>query len=450
MISFDTLTTRVDEQLPRARARLEELVRIPTISSLPAHRDDLRRSAGLIVSYLDELGFEARQIELGTPSGLTSRPAIVARRPAKPGNPTVLLYAHHDVQPVIKEEWDTDPFEPVQKGERLYGRGTADDKVGVSMHLAVLDTLKDDCGVGITLFIEGEEEVGSPTFRDFLETYRDELAADIIIVADSSNWKSGIPSLTVSLRGVTGVKVCLDVLEHGVHSGEFGGPIIDAATAMCRLIATCHDERGNVAVVGLDSYEASGPEYAEDDFRADSSLLEGCELVGEGSLVSRLWTKPALDLIGMDVTSCENASNTLIPSCTARLSLRVAPGQDPAEAAEALRKHLLDNVPFGARIDVEIEEAGPSFRGDTSFPAAQLMREALEEAYGHEVVDIGVGGSIPFIADFQNLFPDAEVLVTGVSDPDARLHANNESLYLPDWRAGILSEALFISRLETA
>lgn len=449
MISFDTLTARVDAQLPRARARLESLVRIPTVSSLPEHQDDLRRSAELIVFYLEELRLEARVIELETPSGLTSRPAILARRPAEQGKPTVLLYAHHDVQPVIAEEWDTEPFEPIQKGERLYGRGAADDKVGVSMHLAVLEALADECGVGITLFIEGEEEVGSPTFADFLDTYRDELAADVIIVADSSNWKRGVPSLTTSLRGVTGVKVRLDVLEHGLHSGEFGGPIIDAATLMCRLIATCHDEHGAVAVAGLDAYDAGEPEYAEDDFRTDSSLLEGCELVGEGSLVSRLWTKPALDLIGMDVPSCANASNTLIPSCTARLSLRTAPGQDPAIAAQALKKHFEDNVPFGARISVEVEEAGPSFRGDTSSPAAQQMSNALAEAYEHEVVDIGVGGSIPFIADFQKLFPEAEVLVTGVSDPDARLHSSNESLYLPDWRNGILAEALFISRLDS-
>ncbi|MBR6459899.1 MAG: dipeptidase [Actinomycetaceae bacterium] len=448
MISFDTLTSRVDAQLSRSRARLESLVRIPTVSSLPEHREDLQRSAELIVSYCEELGLEARCIELETASGLRSRPAIIARRPAQPGKPTVLLYAHHDVQPVIAEEWDTDPFEPVQKGERLYGRGAADDKVGVSMHLAVLDALADECGVGITLFIEGEEEIGSPTFKDFLETYREELAADVIVVADSSNWKSGIPSLTVSLRGVTGVTVRLDVSEHGLHSGEFGGPIIDAATAMCRLVATCHDERGNVAIAGLTSYDAGEPEYTEEDFRADSSLLDGCELVGEGSLVSRLWTKPALDLIGMDVPSCENASNTLIPSCTARLSLRIAPGQDPVEAAQALKQHLIENVPFGARISVEVEEAGPSFKGDTSSPVSQLMSQALAEAYGHEVVDIGVGGSIPFIADFQKLFPEAQVLVTGVSDPDARLHSSNESLYLPDWRNGILAEALLISRLD--
>lgn len=448
MISFDTLVSRVDAQLPQARARLESLVRIPTVSSLPEHREDLRRSAELIASYCEELGLETRLIELETASGLVSRPAIVARRSAEPGKPTVLLYAHHDVQPVIYDEWDTQPFKPTEKDERLYGRGTADDKVGVSMHLAVLDALADECGVGITLFIEGEEEVGSPTFKDFLETYRDELSADVIVVADSSNWKRGIPSLTTSLRGVTGVKVRLDVLEHGLHSGEFGGPIIDAATAMCRLIATCHDDKGNVAVTGLSSYDAGEPEYDEEDFRADSSLLDGCELVGEGSLVSRLWTKPALDLIGMDVPSCENASNTLIPSCTARLSLRIAPGQDPVEAGQALKQHLIDHAPFGARISVEVEEAGPSFTGDTSSPVAQIMRTALTEAYGHEVVDIGVGGSIPFIADFQKLFPEAQVLVTGVSDPDARLHSSNESLYLPDWRNGILAEALLIARLD--
>ena len=450
MISFDTLAARVDAGMAASRERLETLVRIPSVSSLPEHEADMAASAEKISQYFSELGLASRVVTLTTKEGLVSRPAIFASRPAAPGKPTVLLYAHHDVQPVAADGWNTEPFEPTEVDGRLYGRGTADDKVGVTLHMGVIEALGEDTGVGIKVFVEGEEEVGSPTFRAFLETYREELEADVVIVADSSNWKCGVPGLTVTLRGVATVRVRLDVLEHGLHSGEFGGPVLDAVTLMCRLVSTLHDEDGSVAVKGLDGFDDSMLDYPEEDFRKDSSALEGLRLAGTGSLASRLWTKPSIDVIGMDVTSCEKSSNTIIPSCTAVLSMRVAPGQDPYEAAEALRTHLLEHIPFGAKAEVEVEEAGPSFRADTSSPAALLMREALEQAYGNPAVDLGVGGSIPFISDIKDVFADSEVLVTGVSDPDARLHAANESLYLEDWRNGILAEALLIAKLDEA
>lgn len=450
MISFDTLASRVDAGMAASRERLDTLVRIPSISSLPAHEADMIASAEQVAAYFAELGLASRVVSFETDDGQRSRPAVLASRPAAPGKPTILLYAHHDVQPVAPESWNTEPFEPTEIDGRLYGRGAADDKVGVTVHLGAIAALGEDTGVGIRVFIEGEEEVGSPTFRPFLEAHRDELEADVIVVADSSNWKRGVPGLTVTLRGVATLKVRLDCLEHGVHSGEFGGPVLDAVTLMARLIATLHDEDGSVAVAGLDGFDEAELDYPEQDFRHDASTVSGLELAGTGSLASRLWTKPALDVIGMDVTSCDNASNTIIHSCSATLSLRVAPGQDPLEAAEALRAHLLAHIPFGARAQVDIEEAGPSFRADTASPAARLMREALDEAYGSPTVDLGVGGSIPFIADFKDVFADAEVLVTGVSDPDARLHAANESLYLADWRNAILAEALLIAKLDGA
>lgn len=448
MITFDTLAARVDAQMNDSRRRLETLVRIPSVSSLPAREADMERSARKVAAYFAELGLDSRVVTLETAEGLRSRPAILASRPAAPGKPTVLLYAHHDVQPATPDGWNSEPFEPVERNGRLYGRGTADDKAGVTVHMGALQALASETGVGIKVFVEGEEEVGSPTFRAFLERHREELEADVIVVADSSNWKCGIPGLTVTLRGVATLKVRIDALEHGVHSGEFGGPVLDAATLMARLVATLHGEDGSVAVAGLDAFDESGLEYPEADFRKDSSAVDGLRLAGTGSLASRLWTKPAIDVIGMDVTSCAEASNTIIPRCTALLSLRVTPGQDPREAAEALKAHLLARTPFGARLDVEIEEAGPSFRADTSSPASELMREALEEAYGHPAVDLGVGGSIPFISDLKEAFPEADVLVTGVSDPDARLHAANESLYLADWRNAILAEALLIAKLD--
>ncbi|MFT0847976.1 dipeptidase [Actinomycetaceae bacterium L2_0104] len=448
MTSFEDLASAVDAQLPTHRAELETLVRIPSVSADSFDQAQMVRSAQAVAELARSRGLETEIISLHTESGLIGRPAILAHREAKPGMPTVLLYAHHDVQPQgASEGWLSDPFEPVERDGRLYGRGSADDKAGIMVHMGALSALGDELGVGVTLFIEGEEEIGSPTFHDFLETYRDRLAADVIVVADSNNWKVGTPSLTTSLRGVTGVSVTVDVLDHALHSGMYGGPVLDAVTVMSRLIATLHDADGSVAVDGLDAYDDATADYSEEALRSDTGILDGVSLAGRGSIASRLWTQPALSVIGMDVTSCDKASNTLIPSCTARLSLRVAPGQDPLAAARALGAHLEENAPFGARVSVDIEEAGPSFKAGEDTPATIAARWALEQAWGSESVDIGVGGSIPFIADLAEVFPAAEILVTGIEDPDTRAHSQNESLHLGDWRNAILAEAALLARL---
>ncbi len=448
MTSFEDLASAVDAQLPTHRAELEELVRIPSVSADSFDQAEMIRSANAVADLARERGLDAEVIQLHTASGLVGRPAVLAHREAGAGQPTVLLYAHHDVQPQgALQGWLSDPFEPVERDGRLYGRGSADDKAGIMVHMGALSALGDDLGVGVTLFIEGEEEIGSPTFHEFLETYRDRLAADVIVVADSNNWKVGTPSLTTSLRGVTGVSVTVDVLDHALHSGMYGGPILDAVTVMSRLIASLQNPDGSVAVAGLAAYDDATANYTEQALRVDTGILDGVALAGHGSIASRLWTQPALSVIGMDVTSCDKASNTLIPSCTARLSLRVTPGQDPAEAARALVAHLQENVPFGAHLAVHVEEAGPSFKAGEDTPATVAARWALEKAWANESVDIGVGGSIPFIADLAEVFPEAEILVTGIEDPDTRAHSQNESLHLGDWRNAILAEAALLARL---
>ena len=302
----------------------------------------------------------------------------------------------------------------------------------------------------MTVFIEGEEEVGSPSFENFLTTYRDRLVSDVIVVADSSNWKVGIPSLTTSLRGVVQVDVRLDMLDHALHSGQYGGPVLDAATAMCRLIASCHDDAGDVAVAGLVSRsraDADFPDYPEADFRVDAGVLDGVELIGTGDLTARLWTKPSLTLIGMDVTPLDLAGNVLAPSCTARLSLRIAPGQDPAEAQEALVAHLQKHAPFGGRLIVSGREAGPAFDGSEVTPASEAAQWALSTAWGVEAVNIGQGGSIPFIATLKETFPEAQVLVTGIEDPDTRAHSENESMHLGELEHIVVAETLLLARL---
>ena len=448
MTSFEDLASVVDAQLSTHRGELEALVRIPSVSADSFDQAEMLRSANAVADLARERGLGAEVIQLHMESGYVGRPAVLAHREAQPGQPTVLLYAHHDVQPQgTGEGWLSDPFEPVERGGRLYGRGSADDKAGIMVHMGALAALGDELGVGVTLFIEGEEEIGSPTFHGFLETYRDRLAADVIVVADSNNWKVGTPSLTTSLRGVTGVSLTVDVLDHALHSGMYGGPVLDAVTVMSRLIATLHEADGSVAVAGLAAYDETTADYTEEALREDTGILEGVAFAGHGSIASRLWTQPALSVIGMDVTSCDKASNTLIPSCTARLSLRVAPGQDPADAARALVAHLESNVPFGAHLTVKVEETGPSFRAGEDTPATIAARWALEQAWGTASVDIGVGGSIPFISDLAEVFPGAEILVTGIEDPDTRAHSQNESLHLGDWRNAILAEAALLARL---
>ncbi|WP_285242987.1 dipeptidase [Pseudarthrobacter sp. fls2-241-R2A-127] len=452
----DDLRSAVDRSFDQTLARLKDLVAIPGIAWPSFDRTPLERSADAVAGLLREAGLPEVQVlavnkEDGTPGG----PAVVARRPAAEGKPTILLYAHHDVQPIGDEAlWETAPFSAVEKDGRLYGRGAADDKAGIMAHIAayaaVSEVFSDSLGLGVTFFIEGEEEAGSPTFRSFLEANRELLRADVIVVADSSNWKVGIPALTTSLRGLVDGVIEVQVLEHAVHSGMFGGPVLDAPTLLSRLIATLHDDDGNVAIKGLVATDNTSVEMPEADYRADASVLDGVRLAGTGSIASRLWTKPALSIIGFDAPAVDVASNTLIPRARAKFSLRLAPGQVPADAMEAVRTHVEAHAPFGARVVFTPGEAGNPFRTDTTSAAASLAMWALGEAWGVPAVETGIGGSIPFIADLTEVYPDVQILVTGVEDPDSRAHSANESLHLGDFRNAVLAEALMLARLNSA
>lgn len=452
-----TLRETVAALFPALRADLEALVRIPSVSNAafdPAH---VAASADAVAALLRDAGMpEVQVLRATTDDGHEGAPAVVARRPAPDGAPTVLLYAHHDVQPPGDDAaWDTAPFVPTERDGRLYGRGAADDKAGVVAHLGALRALtalggSEDLPVGVTVFVEGEEEVGSPTFLPFLTQHRDLLAADVIVVADSTNWKVGVPALTTSLRGLVDCEVEVAVLGHAVHSGMYGGPVLDAVTLLARLVATLHDDAGAVAVEGLVVADEPTVDYAEADFRADSSLLEGTALAGEGSIAGRLWTKPAIAVIGLDAPSVAHASNTLTPRATAKLSVRLAPGQDPAAAMAALRAHLEANAPLGAHVTVRDGEQGKPFLAPPDSAAMQAARWAFATSWGTDPVDIGVGGSIPFIADLLEVFPDAAILVTGVEDPDSRAHGANESVHLGELEKVVLAEALLLARLGAA
>jgi cysteinylglycine-S-conjugate dipeptidase len=444
---IESLRARTAAAFPALRADLETLVRIPSVSNVAFDQSQVEASAAAVADLFRGAGLDDVQIlRATTEDGRPGAPAVVGRRPAPAGAPTVMLYAHHDVQPP-GDGWQTEPFEPVERGGRLFGRGAADDKAGVIAHVGALRVLADDLGVGVTVFVEGEEEIGSPSFTAFLRAHREQLAADVIVVADSSNWKVGVPGLTTSLRGLVDCFVDVDVLDHAIHSGMYGGPVLDATTLLARLIATLHDEDGDVAVEGLVSAADPTVDYDEADFRADAGLLGGVQLAGTGPLTARLWTRPAIAVIGFDAPRVETASNTIAPRATAKLSLRIAPGQDPVEAMVALRGHLESHAPFGAHVTVRDGELGKPFQAPADSPAMQAARAAFAAAWGTHPVDLGVGGSIPFIADLLDVYPDAAILVTGVEDPDSRAHGANESVHLGELEKVVLAEALLLDSL---
>ncbi|MGO4385334.1 dipeptidase [Specibacter sp. RAF43] len=452
-VPVERLRQSVGENFQATVAELMDLVAIPGIAWDAFDAAALDRSADAVAALIRGAGVQDVQIlrvnkDDGTPGG----PAVVARKPAAPGFPTVVLYAHHDVQPPADLSlWDTEPFTAVKKDGRLFGRGAADDKAGIMAHVGALRALTEvhgpDFGLGVTLFIEGEEEAGSPTFRTFLETHRQLLGGDVIVVADSANWKVGVPALTTSLRGLVDGTIEVRVLDHAVHSGMFGGPLLDAPTLLARLIATLHDDDGSVAIAGLSTGVAPTLEYPEEAFRADAAVLEGVRLAGTGSITARLWAKPALSIIGMDIPSVAMSSNTLLPSARAKFSLRLAPGQEPQTAMAAIEAHVTRHAPFGARVTFTPGEAGQPFATDTGAPAARTALWALGESWGVPAVESGMGGSIPFIADLHDMFPAAQILVTGVEDPDSRAHSANESLHLGDFEKAIVAEALLLSAM---
>jgi acetylornithine deacetylase/succinyl-diaminopimelate desuccinylase-like protein len=432
---------RVQAQIPGVLADLKELVAIESVSADPARATEVERSAQSIARLLQDLRCpDVRVIRAGGGS-----PAVIARFPAPEGMPTVCLYAHHDVQPEgDPASWRTPPFVATELEGRLYGRGTTDDKGGFAVHLAALRVFDGKPPIGVTLFIESEEEVGSPTLAQLLSQHHDELAAEVFVIADSDNWAVGQPAFTTSLRGLASCTVQVRTLDHGLHSGVYGGLVPDALTALCRLLATLHDDQGNVAVAGLATAPAPALEYPEERLREESGILEGVDWIGTGSFVERMWCKPAISVIALDATPVAKASNTLIPVARAKISARVAPGDDAAKALAALITHLEDHVPWGAHLTLSDSETGEPSIIDFSGRYAEAARAAFAEAWGVEPVFIGQGGSIPMVADFGKAFPSATILVTAVGDPDSRAHGTDESLHLGDFEAACLAETLML------
>jgi acetylornithine deacetylase/succinyl-diaminopimelate desuccinylase-like protein len=441
------LPAKIAELLPALRKDLEDLVRIQSVSADPARLGEVERSAQATADLFASEGVDVEIVRAydGAP------PAVIGEKRGTEGSPTVLLYAHHDVQPENDPaDWDSPPWEPTERDGRLYGRGAADDKAGIVAHLAALRALGDDLPVTVRLFIEGEEEVASATLPELLAKYEDRLRSDVMVIADSGNWDIGVPALTTSLRGLVRVNVEVRTLTHGVHQGMWGGLVPDALMTLSRLIASLHDDAGNLLIEGLVSGPAADVDYPEERLRAESGAVDGLRWIGSGSSVERLWTKPALSVIGFDAPKVDGSSNTLTPAARARLALRTAPGDTSKNAITCLEAHLEKHLPWGAQLSIEVVDTGEPIAIDATGPAYDAARAAFTEAWdGVPPVDMGVGGSIPFIAEFLETFPEASVLVTGVEDPDTRAHGANEGLHLSEWERACVAEALLLERLGT-
>lgn len=451
-LGLETIRTRVQDDRSRIVDLLKGKIALASVSAKGITGDHMRRSADYVAGQLRQVGVDARVVQATNPDGTPGAFEVIGSRQVDDRAPTVLLYAHHDVQPVPdSSQWSTDPFTGVEKEGRLYGRGSADDGGGIAIHSGALHALDKDLRVNVKVFIEGEEEMGSRSFIPFLQAHRDDFASDLIIVADSGNWSADTPSLTTSLRGNADLDVTVTVLEHPVHSGQFGGPILDANTLAAMLIASMYDDQGQLAVPGLEGGQPIGGLQRDLDqaqLRADAGVVDSYRLAGTDSLASRLWTKPAAAVIGFDAHPVKGSFNVLADKTRFRISLRTAPTQRPEQAAQALADFLIAHAPHGARVEVAPSDMGMGWAMDADSPVARQAEESMRQAFGRDPVNKGEGGSIPFIPELKRLFPEAQVLVTGPEDPQSNAHSPNESISLQGLVDNIITEALLLDSLD--
>ena len=444
------LRTRISELMPQVREELTELVAMRSVADprqFPA--EECERAADWVREKFDEIGFTDAHLEETADGSM----AVVGSRPCgDPDAPTVLLYAHYDVQPPLDDAaWQTPPFELTEVDGRWYGRGTADCKGNIVMHLAALRALGGDVPVNLKLVVEGSEEQGTGGLEAFVPTHADLLAADTILVCDTGNAAVGHPAATVSLRGMVNVVVTMDALATELHSGMFGGAAPDALAALVATLATLRDVQGNTTVTGLDNTRSwSGAPYPPEQFAEDAGLVEGASLLGDGTVSDMLWSRPALTILGIDCPPVVGSTAAISPRAAARLNLRIPPGMPPQAAERALVDHLHAAAPWGVHVTVEVEATGSPFEAATDGPAYRAMADAMQEAYGRPMARLGQGGSIPLCNVFAETYPAAELILMGVEEPTALIHAPNESVDPTEISAMALTAALFLQRYAAA
>lgn len=442
-ISVAELRARVAEGMPTTVADLESLVRIPSCAFPGFPLAEVLRGAERTAEIFRDAGYGTVEL-LPLPEG---PPAVYAEAAGPADSPTVLLYAHYDIQPPGDlDAWDSPPFEPEVRDGRLYGRGAADDKSGVAIHAAVMRAFAGRPPCTVRVIVEGEEECGG-AFEAYPRANPTLFDADAIVVADVGNLALGEPTLTTALRGMVMATVHVRTLAGPVHSGMFGGPAPDALMALITLLATLRDEAGDAAVAGVDGSGWSGPEYDEGTFREVAGVLPHQPLVGSGSVAARLFGMPAVSVVGIDAPPIAGAINAVVPAASARVSLRIPPGVDPVAAEAALVDHLESHAPWGIDVTVDSTQASAGFEAATDGPAYRAMREAMAESYGKAAVMAGAGGSIPLVDVLSEVVPRAELLLVGAQDPLARIHAPNESVDLAELQSAVLAETLFIAGL---
>ncbi|MDF5751048.1 M20/M25/M40 family metallo-hydrolase [Spongiactinospora sp. TRM90649] len=442
----DQIEGAVAAGMPQAVEDLRRLVAIPSVA-FPGHPEEpVHAAAALVEELLRGAGLPVvRQIPVEG-----SFPAVYAEAPAPPGAPTVLLYAHYDVQPAGDlAKWKTAPFEPTLIDGDLYGRGAADDKSGVISHVAALRAFDGRFPVGVKVIIEGQEEYAGERLEAFVERNPDLLRADAIVVADTGNQRLGDPSVTTSLRGMGGFTVEVRTLRESLHSGQFGGVAPDALAALVRMLAAVHDDNGDIRVPGLPRGTFLGTGPSEDDFRATAGVLDGLALVGSGSVADRLWASYAVTVTGIDAPSVAHAINAVQPSARARVTVRVPPAGDPRATVDAVTDFLRQVAPWGVQVSFSDMVFGTGFLADSGGRARTALDKAMERAYGRPPRDIGAGGSIPLVSTLVKQFPAAEILLFGAEDDDAAIHAPNERLNLEELRRTATTEALFLHQYAT-
>jgi acetylornithine deacetylase/succinyl-diaminopimelate desuccinylase-like protein len=431
--------------MPGLLADLEKLVSIPSVAFPGYPAGPVEEMARVTLDLFREVGFtDARLMEV--PSGY---PPIYGEIEGPEGSPTVVLYAHYDVQPAPAEQgWTSDPWTPTRKDDgRIYGRGAADDKGGLVAHLGTLRIFDGKPPCTLKLILEGMEETES-NLEAFVEAHPELFDCDLFVICDMGNLKVGEPVLTTALRGDVACIVTLRTLEHPLHSGVFGGAAPDAMMAMARLLSTLQDSDGNVVVAGASSSVWPGVDLSEEDFHASADLLDGVSLIGTGQIGDRLWARPSINVIGLDMTNIAGSSNVLIPEARAKISMRIVPGSDPEKELDALVDHLKTNAPWGAKVDVQRTKAAPPFRCETGGPGYAAARWALTEAFGKPVGEAGSGGSIPLLRTLQRAAPGAEFILWGPEDVAlARIHSSDESVDPAEIEAMVVAQVLLLQRL---
>jgi acetylornithine deacetylase/succinyl-diaminopimelate desuccinylase-like protein len=439
----DAVRGAVNELMPEVVDDLAALVAHPSVAFPGFPAEPVLAMADATVTLFERAGMESVRL-LDIPGGY---PAVFGELPPPPGAPTVLLYAHYDVQPAAASQgWTSDPWTLTERAGRLYGRGAADDKSGILMHAAALRVFGGRRPVGVKLVVEGEEETASH-LHEYVRARPELFRANAVVVADMGNLRTGDPVLTTALRGALAVTIGVRTLDRGLHSGEFGGAAPDAMTALLRILGSFVDDQGDCAVAGMRSYDWPGADYPEDELRRTAGMLDGVRAMGTGSVASRLWSKPTATVIGIDAPPVAEASNTLLPAARARVSLRIAPGADPAAEAAAVREHIRRHTPFGAHVEVHIAAAAP-FETAGGGPAHAAARRALADAYGVPCDEVGSGGSIPLLADLAAAAPGAEFLLFGAEDlAGARIHGADESVDPVELERMIVAEVLTLRYL---